>query len=187
MTFGQRLPRPRYESVASDLKRTLPDDGDNLIARAEALSLAAGNNQSTLKDARDLVLEGIADAPANPRGWTVLCELDARFDEPAAGRCMDVALYIGPFDWFMAGPRTQLAGELWPYMSPESQDTTARRMRLFWRNVNLRELLWYAYDTRYGAVMLTVSFAPERDTLRSLNRWLIRKATCNGACYPPID
>jgi hypothetical protein len=187
LTIGQPMPRAKYEMIAAALSNASTTDGDALITRAEAETRAAEDSRPDLLGARDSVLRGISESPGNPRGWTLLCELDAQFNLDQAARCMDTALYIGPFDWFVAGRRAVLASYLWPNLSRDSRKTSARRMKLLWANPSLRNIIWDVYNTKNGGEMLTAAFVGDRDTLATINRWLIHMQLCDAKCYPPAN
>jgi hypothetical protein len=177
---GTRLPIDRWRLAADDLGTTLPDNGDGQIRRAEMIYLAANGDTAGLAAARAVVVDGLTLAPANPRGWTLLCEIDARIARAYAPRCMDTGFFVAPFDWFVAGRRALLAADLWPVLDADVQDAAARRVRLMWESDHwddhrVKFVLFDVYQAPNGAALLTAGFKADKDELREFNRWLIRQ------------
>jgi hypothetical protein len=177
---GDSLPIERWRYAANDLSLTMPSNGDGLIRRAEMIYLGANGNLEGLAQARAVVVDGLTQAPANPRGWTLLCEIDARIALNEAPRCMDTGFFVAPFDWFVAPRRALLAAELWPTLDPDVQDAAARRVRLMWESDRwddhrIRDVLYDVYRTPYGAALLTAGFRNDHEELRTFNRWLIHQ------------
>jgi hypothetical protein len=185
---GYTLSQAAYEQASRDLKNTPADDGFDLVSLAEVSALAAWRDKKPdrLAVARQLTIQGISRAPSNPQGWTLLCAIVARSSRMAGARCMDTALYVGPFDWFTARHRALLGTEVWPLLSPDTKDTFARRLHLMWDDTTLYAYLWDVWSAPNGAAVLTTAFAGDKDGLRRFNRWLIRRTMCDARCYPPV-
>ncbi len=182
---GGRLPIERWRYAADDLASTLPDDGDGLIRRAEMMYLAANGNAQGLAQAKSVVTDGLTRAPTNPRGWTLLCEIDARIARSEAPRCMDTGFFVAPFDWFVAPRRALLAADLWPTLDTDVQEAAARRVRLMWESDHwddhrVRDVLYDVYKMPNGAALLTAGFKFNKDELREFNRWLIHQQINEG-------
>jgi len=177
---GDRLPIDRWRYAANDLSLTMPNNGDGLIRRAEMLYLAANGNLEGMAQAKAVVIDGLTLAPANPRGWTLLCEIDARIALSEAPRCMDTGFFVAPFDWFVARRRALLAAQLWPMLDADTQEAAARRVRLMWESDHwddhrVKFALYDVYQAPNGAALLTAGFRSDKDELREFNRWLIRQ------------
>jgi hypothetical protein len=177
---GDRLPLERWRYAADDLASTMPENGDGLVRRAEMTFLAANGNTSGLAQARSEVIEGLTLAPTNPRGWTLLCEIDARIAPTEAAHCMDTGFFVAPFDWFVAGRRALLAADLWPRLDADVQEAAARRVRLMWESDHwddhrVKFALLDVYRAPNGAALLTAGFHNDREELREFNRWVIRE------------
>src|SRR5215471_15784112 len=111
--------------------------------------------QSSAENAQTTLLEALSAAPANPRGWTLLCEIEINIDRDRAASCMDTAFYIGPFDWFTARRRTVLSAYLWPQLDRDTQDAAARRLRLIWDDAHLHQIALEAALEPNGAALVT--------------------------------
>jgi hypothetical protein len=177
---GTRLPIDRWRLAADDLGATMADNGDGQVRRAEMIYLAANGNAAGLAAARAVAVDGLTLAPTNPRGWTLLCEIDARIARADAPRCMDTGFFVAPFDWFVAGRRALLAADLWPMLDADVQDAAARRVRLMWESDHwddhrVKFVLFDVYKAPNGAALLTAGFKVDKDELREFNRWLIRQ------------
>lgn len=177
---GERLPIARWQLAAHDLAVTMPENGDGLIRRAETVFLAANGNAEGLAQARSVVVDGLTRAPMNPRGWTLLCEIDARIAPADAPRCMDTGFFVAPFDWFVARRRALLAADLWPTLDSDVQGAAARRIRLMWESDRwddhrVKFALLDVYRAPNGAALLTAGFKDDREQLRAFNRWVIEE------------
>jgi hypothetical protein len=148
----------RLEIAQKALAGSLPGDGENVLWRAELLAILAGRNHALLERARLLAIEGLTFEPANPRGWTLLCEIDVAMHRSDAARCLDTAFYIGPFDWFVANRRTVLSAYLWPSLDADTRDAAARRVRLLFGNPKLRDIDFQIARTANGRAMLAAAF-----------------------------
>ena len=171
---------PLLSSAAKDFAAAMPSDGDSVVWRAELEALLAGNDPAKLAAARDTVIEGLKAEPANTRGWTLLCEIDAHLDAPAAAACMDTAFYVGPFDWFVSRRRSVLTSALWPQLDRDTQDAAARRIRTIWDTridgtPIMRNILFDVDKDKYGPMLLQAAFSGDPDELRAFNRWLIAR------------
>lgn len=178
--FERTLPTSNYRVAAGVLSSTLADNGDGLIRRAEMLALAAKGNDAELAEARAVVVDGLVKAPMNPRGWTLLCEIDSHIAPAQAPRCMDTGFFVAPFDWFVAPRRALLAAYLWPRLDADVQSAAARRVRLMWESDSwtdhrARQSLFDVYRAPNGAALLTAGFRTDPDELRVVNRWLMQK------------
>ena len=186
-TVGQTLSLDRYRGAADDLTSTMPENGDGLVRLAEMMALAANNEPRGLSRARAMVVRGLALAPLNPRGWTLLCEIDSHVVKADAPRCMDTGFFVAPFDWFVAGRRALLAAALWPTLDADVRNAAARRVRLMWEadhwwfDHRVKLVLYDVYRAPNGAALLNAGFQDDPDELRSFNRWLIQQQMNNAS------
>jgi hypothetical protein len=164
----------QYAKAAADLSSTLPDDGDDLVDRAEMIALASKNDHARLLDARQVVVQGLENSPANPRGWTLLCEIDAQIGMTDATSCFETAIVVGPFDWFLARRRAILAAYLWPSLDPFTRAVAARRVRLMWGIPDLHRELWQIMHTSHGPLLVAAALDGYPDDVRRFNRWYMQ-------------
>jgi hypothetical protein len=136
-------------------------DGETKLWRAEFLAVLAKKDKAQLEAARSLTLDGLAADPANPRGWTLLCEIEVVLGRNDASKCLDTAFFIGPFDWFVASRRTALSIYLWPTLDSDTQSAAARRLNLLWQTQGLRIIALQAAQTANGRTMLKEAFATD--------------------------
>jgi len=174
------LPASVYQDAADAMSDVMADDGDALIERAELTELASNGRPAELHKARDLVIDGLLRSPVNPRGWTLLCQIDIYVSPTDASRCMDTAFFIAPFDWFLAPRRAVLAAYLWPQLDADVRAAAARRVRLMWEadewpDHRLKRSLYDVYRAPNGPALLTAGFEGDKDEMRALNRWLLRR------------
>ena len=170
--FARDVPRGRLQAARRGLERIARGDGDALIWRAELDAILAGSNAVDLERARATLLEGLSAAPANPRGWTLLCEIEIRVHRERAASCMDTAFYVGPFDWFVAQRRTVLSAYLFPQLDRDTQDAAARRLRLIWEDPRLRPVALEAALEPNGAALVITAFANDNASLAAFEREL---------------
>ena len=170
--FAHEVPRGRLARANRDLRQIAPGDGDALAWRAEIDALLAGSSDAALERARATLLEGLSHAPANPRAWTLLCEIDIRIHRDRAASCMDTAFYVGPFDWFLAERRTVLSAWLWPQLDRDTQDAAARRLHLIWDDPRLHWIALEAGLEPNGAALVTAAFAHDNASLAAFEREL---------------
>jgi len=166
--------------AANATRYMLSDDGDGLIEGAEIMAAQSNGRKGELRDARLQTIRGLEYAPANPRGWTLLCEIDLASAPNDAAKCMDTAFFIAPFDWYVARRRAVLAADLWPRLDSDVQLAAARRVRLMWNSDNwpdhrVKDALYDVYQAPYGRDLLTAGFAGDKEEMRELDRWLIRQ------------
>jgi hypothetical protein len=182
----QPLSSANYQRAAGALTFIASADGDGLIERAEMITQAANGRAMQLREARAFTVEGLRRAPANPRGWTLLCEIDFSIVPSEASRCMDTAFFIAPFDWYVARKRALLAAYLWPGLDLDVREAAARRVRLMWESDRwpdhrVKEALYDVYRAPNGEAILFAAFKDDREQLRALNRWLVRQEMEDGA------
>ena len=170
--FAREVPRERLARASRDLRQIAPGDGDALAWRAEIDAIRAGSNVDALQNARATLLESLSHAPANPRAWTLLCELEIRIDRGRAAACMDTAFYVGPFDWFLAQRRTLLSAWLWPQLDRDTQDAAARRLHLIWDDRQLHGIALDAGLEPNGAALVMAAFAHDNASLAAFEREL---------------
>jgi hypothetical protein len=162
----------RLARAEKALSRGAAGDGDNTLWRAELQALLARNDVHRLEDARSLAIEGLGENPASTRGWTLLCELDVVLKRADAGRCLDTAFFIGPFDWFVAQRRTALSVQLWASLDSDTQDAAARRLRLIWETPGLRFIDFDVAKNANGLVALGRAFDSDPEMKAALERQL---------------
>jgi hypothetical protein len=157
------------------------ENGETLLWRAELDGMLAGKDPNGLEAARLETIAALKADPANPRTWTLLCELDTNLKRSDAGTCLDTAFYVGPFDWYVARRRAVLAAYLWPSLDDDTKDAAARRLRLMWEsNIAgyplMRPILYDVAQVPFGRVMIDKAFAHDRWTLHAIDVWLMRMA-----------
>jgi hypothetical protein len=160
----------RLQRAQRALANGIAEDGETKLWRAEFLALLAGSDRERLEAARQLTVDGLAAEPANPRGWTLLCELDVALSRNDAARCLDTAFYIGPFDWYVSRRRTALSVHLWPEIDADTRDAAARRLRLIWETPGLRNIDLEVARTANGQIMLEQAFADDPSSYAALER-----------------
>ncbi len=179
--LARDVPRDRLALASRDLHRIAPGNGEALAWRAELDALLAGSNDAALERARSTLLDGLSNAPANPRGWILLCEIEVAIHRDRAAPCMDTAFYVGPFDWFIAERRTVLTAYLWPQLDRDTQDAAARRLRLIWEDERLRAIALEAAKQPNGAALVVAAFAQDAASLRDFERELAPPQQRGGA------
>jgi hypothetical protein len=139
--------------------------------RGEMLAAAPADRTRLVSAAA--ILEGVLlETPANLRAWTSRCETLADLGRPDAARCLEQALALGPYDFFVAHRRVSLAARLWPALDAQAREAAVRQVKLLWRAPPLRDdlaLATYAPDER---ALLQRSFADEPETIRDINRYV---------------
>ncbi len=166
----QSIAPARLKKAQAALQSALPTDGENRLWHAEIDAVLAGKNYQRLDQARDLTVAGLAANPTNPRGWTLLCELDVALKRSDAARCLDTAFFIGPFDWFVARRRTALSVYLWPQLDSDTRDAAARRLHLMWQTPQLSEIDFAVARTGNGKAMLAQAFADDPEGRAQFDR-----------------
>jgi hypothetical protein len=132
MIAGIKLPVRAYRDGAEALSKANPADGNAQVARAEA-ELMAGEPQAQVEQR---LADGLARAPANARGWTLLSEAA---NAPAdAAQALDVALMLAPYDFYLSGRRVRDAAMIWPRLAPETQRAAQRGAVLLSTDPQLR-------------------------------------------------
>jgi len=160
-----------------------PGDGDDLAQSGEFLALASPSEPALLLRSRESVSEALAYAPANPRAWTLLCELDAAQSSPRIVSCLDTAFALTQYDWFTAERRMRLVAEEWPFLDESLRDKAVNVVLPMWtspRWVNGWTLQYVLYDlsrSANGRQLLRAGFIADRDALRSFNRFVIQVRT----------
>jgi hypothetical protein len=88
-----------------------------------------------------------------------------------AANAMEIALLLDPYDYWLAGRRTEDASRLWPFLSTSAQDDAIRQTRLLWIEPQLRTNLLLLLGTTHGQQLLQKAFGTDFETLRAINRW----------------
>jgi len=174
------LPPMAFQWASSNLDKTMAGDGDGLIEQAEMVALGAGRDQKALAKALGLVTQGIAQAPANPRGWTLLCEIKAQSGSADTISCLDIGFFVAPFDWYVSRRRALLAARLWPLLDMNVRDGAALRVRQMWESDfpddhRSRMALYDVFLEANGSELLRAGFAGHIEELRAINAWLLHR------------
>jgi hypothetical protein len=181
--LGEKLPAIRYRAAADALADASPDDGESLSDRAQVLALSAPNDPATLSEARALIVAALRDAPSNPNGWLLLCQIDFERKAPNAAGCLDNAFAIAPYDWYTADRRMLLTASEWPYLNERARNKAVSVILPMWNivwpinNFTLRGTLYELSFTENGRQLLRAGFAGHRDDLREFNRFIIEENT----------
>jgi len=181
--LGAKLPAIQYRAAADALADASPEDGWSLTEHAQVLTLSATDNPATLAAAHALVVDALRDAPSNPTGWLLLCQIEARQKSRGAVTCLDNAFAIGSYDWYTAGRRMSLVASQWPYLTERVRDKAVTYILPMWNTLGwpsgytLREALYALSFTENGRQLLRAGFAGHRDDLRDFNRYIIEENT----------
>jgi hypothetical protein len=178
--YARAIPPAALSAAAADFGAAVPSDGESRIWQAEMLAVLAKDDVARLRDIRTMLIDGLKNAPASTRGWTLLCEIDAKLDLSQGAACFDTAFYIGPYDWFVSRRRSELSAVLWPLLDQDTKDAAARRMKTMWDtqisdDYPMRNILYDVDKQASGPALLQAAFATDPDELRAFNRWLIRQ------------
>ncbi len=181
-TFGKSVPVDSARAAAEAFARAPSDDGGDRAMAAEFLALGALGDPATLARSFRIVSESLAHAPANPRAWTLLCELEANRSPARAVACLDASFTIGRYDWFTAGRRMRLVAFEWPYLDERLRDQAASLVIPMWNtwpqwteSVTLRKVLYELTRSDAGRQLLRAGLISEPETLRSFNRFVIKE------------
>jgi hypothetical protein len=183
--FAHEISRGRLEGADRELRHAPSGDGDSLAWRSEFEAVLAGNDPRKLEDARTTLVQALRVAPANPRAWTLLCEIDIHLHRDRAAACLDTAFYMGPFDWFVAERRTVLSAWLWPQLDRDTKDAAARRLRLMWQDTRLRRIALEAGLEPNGAALVIAAFANDAPALRDFERALAGQSRTSPLARTP--
>jgi len=179
--LGETLPPVKYRAAADALAGASPDDGWSLTERAQVLTLSGVDNSATLAQARTIVVDALRDAPSNPTGWLLLCQIEAQQKSPDAVACLDNAFAVGAYDWYTAGRRMSLVASEWPYLTKPVRDKAVTYILPMWNTLGwpsgltLRGPLYALSFTENGRQLLRAGFAGHRDDLRDFNRYIIEE------------
>ena len=179
--LGAKLPAIQYRAAADALADASPEDGESLTERAQVLALSGTDNPATLAAAHSLVVDALRDAPSNPSGWLLLCQIEAQQKSAGAVGCLDNAFAIGAYDWYTAGRRMSLVASEWPYLTEPVRDKAVTYIMPMWNTtgwssgLTLRQDLYALSFTQNGRQLLRAGFAGHRDDLRDFNRYIIEE------------
>jgi hypothetical protein len=167
MVAQHPVPKIAYDEAAKSLARAAPRDGDAMLIRAEAL-FHAGRTPSEIVP---LLEEGLRQAPASARGWTLLAEAQQPLAPEKSAAALSQALILAPRDYWTAAARLRVAALLWPKLDAEIRTSAQNQARLLWQEELLRPQLVIAVQTNEGAALLTRSF--DESEIRKINRYLV--------------
>jgi len=162
------LPASAYRQAADILAQANPNDGDAVIARAEAMSRSG----SAPGDVIAVVQLGLSDAPASARGWTLLAEQEGKVAHGRAAAPLALALSLGPYDYWLAGRRAGDAVTLWDALDADGKSAALGQLRLLWDEPSLRQQIVPILALKGGPRLMTRALASETEEIRALNRWL---------------
>jgi hypothetical protein len=180
---GQKVSGESARAAAAAFEQAPQGDGDDKAQVAEFLALAAGGNPAMYLHARQEVTEALAHSPANARAWTLVCEIDATIAPARAVACLDTDFAIARYDWFTAGRRMRLVAYEWPFLDETLRDSAASLIIPMWNTaqwangLTLRDALYELSRTDDGRQLLRAGLIPDREALRSFNRFVIRERT----------
>lgn len=178
MIDGRKEPLSAYRSAAAALAGAL--DGESLAERAELLARAS-NDPRMLAKSRELAIEGLARAPADPRAWTLLCAIEAAHDPGQGVSCLDTGFFVGPYDWYATPWRMQLAASEWSYLDERLRDAATALILPMWHSEQwgddnaLRATLFELSKSADGRQLLRAGFLADKNAMRRFNRWVMRK------------
>lgn len=162
------LPKALYVRAFPALASAHPDDGTAKIFAVEA-AIAAGASPASQTQ---LLIAGLEDAPANPRGWMFLSDALASANPDRAAEALGQSFTLAPYDYWIAGDRAQRAAKLWPRLNSYDRASALRQVILLWEEPLLRPQIADLLQTPEGLALLTRAFAGRPDELRELNRWV---------------
>jgi hypothetical protein len=174
------LPRAAYVAAENALAKASPGEGEALISRAQAATLAGEPPNKIMP----ILQAGLAKAPASAAGWTLLAELQASNDAWQGASALQLALDFAPYDFWLGGRRAALGAALWPSLSDPMRARVLRQARLLWTEEQLRPQLLRVLTTPAGAALLKRAFAATPDTLREINRWVTREKLRGARATP---
>jgi hypothetical protein len=168
MIAERAMPRAAYVDAIAALSSANPRNGDARIARAEA-GLHAGAAPAQIVPEAE---EGLASAPASARGWLVLSVAELPGNRRKAAQALSQALLLAPRDYWLVGPRAQMAAALWPEIDQDSRIAALAQARMLWEEPPLRSQLEPLLNSVAGVALARRAFAGRGDELRAMNRWL---------------
>jgi hypothetical protein len=177
-TLGEPIPAASAQAAAAGFGRAPSDDGDDHVWEAEFTML--GPSPDTER-ARRVVSEALADAPANVRGWILLCELEANASPMRGVGCLDTGYFIAQFDWFTTDRRMQLIAREWPYLDERLRDAATQAILPMWHTTewsNALTLHGALYDLSRsddGRQLLRAGFIADREEMHAFNRFVIEE------------
>ncbi len=172
MIAGILLPVGAYSAAAEALVYADGMDGDAAITRAEALSHEGGVRSERIR----LYRQGLTQAPALVRGWSLLALDEATMNSSEAVLALDQALLLAPNDFWVAGMRSQGAAMLWEKLDADTRTLALAQVRLLWDEPLLRPQLYKLLGVPGGPALVSVAFAARRSDLIELNRWASAQA-----------
>lgn len=162
------LPQTSYLDTAAILATAHPDDGETILQRAEALSLAQPQSELVV----ELLQDGLEKSPASVRGWALLAgQLDA-VDQQRAARALGQSFLLGPYEYYVAPKRVRQAATLWDELALDARATALEQTRLLWTEEALNDEILRLLDTQGGSQLLARAFVDEPEELRAINRWV---------------
>jgi hypothetical protein len=178
---GVRLESSTYRAAADAYAGTTPDDGEGMANFAQVLALTSEYDPAIVSRSRELAVQALRDAPSNPQAWLLLCQIEQRRTPQAAVACLDHAFAIAPYDWYTTGRRMSLVADEWPYLDQPLRDKAVSLVLPMWRTTDPDWLfVLHFYDELYaltatenGRELLRAGFTPDREALRSFNRFII--------------
>ncbi len=168
MVVDVSLPQSSYRNTAAILAKAHHDDGETLLQRAEALSLAPLETE----DVVGLLQEGLTKSPASVRGWALLAEQLDMVDQPKAVQALEQSLLLGPYEYYVASKRARETAILWDTLSTDGRAAAQRQARLLWTEARLNEGILRLVNTQGGSEILARAFLDEPAELRAINRWI---------------
>jgi hypothetical protein len=179
-TVGESVPVESAQIAAKVFERAPSDDGDDEAQAAEFLARTAGTNHTTLSQARREAIDALAHAPANPRAWTLLCEIKATEKVPSkVVACLDTVFSLVRYDWFTADRRMRLVAYEWPYLDQGLRDSAVELILPMWNSTQwidgstLRGTLYDLSRSEGGRQLLRAGLISDRQALRDFNRFVI--------------
>ncbi len=168
MMMDVDLPRSAYAAAAVTLALADDEDGQVWIQQAEATALSGASSGDVIPR----LVKGLARSPTSARGWTLLAEQTTAQDPRRAAAALAMALYLGPYDFWLAGRRARTAAALWNTLSEEGRQAALRQVSLLWSEPLLNQEIRPVLTTRAGVELMTHALWNEPEQLRALNRWI---------------
>jgi len=162
------LPRASYANAANALAQGMRRNGDRAVAQAEAQANAGAATPVVVAT----LTSALSQAPASPRGWTLLAEELSRKDRKQAGEALSVALTLAPNDYYLLGRVERDAGYLWDNLSPDARTVASNAAPTLWKFPELRVYIRPVLAMRAGPKLITSGFQYQPEDLRALNRFV---------------
>lgn len=162
------LPQRAYKQTAQYLLQADHNDGISQAFAAEALAEA----HALPSLVTSVAIRSVRDDPSSARTWCLVARGDFEQGKMGAGAdALDLALILGPFDYWAIGCRVRVAARYWSALSPQARQEAQRQARLMWEEKELRPQIVWLIGTPGGSNLLTRALSSSPEEIRALNRW----------------